>query len=605
MNGIWAVLGIEPTHDRDTVRRAYAARLKSTNPEDDAEGFQRLRAAYETALRFCRTPRPASSPPPAEPEPGPAPETEAPAEAVTPTAPRLRPSFRPAPARPVVAPADVLAGPAPMVSPAPTQRLQLEAALRRLAAMLGGRQASTPEALRAALDEILASPALEDISIYDGTERRLAQLIAAHIPASDPLIEPACEVFAWSLERRGRIAREAEAVLQRAEDLKFLRLYQSPRHPRHRAYRALAHKGSDRMRRVQAFLHPRLAKDVKGLIEAVEFRAPTAIANFDPEALAWWRAFLARPATGPVTLCISLGVALAVAALASRTGTAAPNPGVMLAVFVLSLSACGAVVLGWLYGVARPRRWWLAERQRNATLLERFGWAPLSWLFLLVAGLLPNNAIVVVLALAAALVTTWWVLVVGEPDRRPGGRGWRYRMLLAQIPPLVWWVLMADPASGPRVAQSLAFAGALAASVIGGGSQLFWYHAELTEPARRRGRLAVAAGGVLAALALVAAAQRLLPVPVMAALIAAYVFAHRPIVANLRGVALQVRYWIGVIAVLTLPSAGVALHWSVAIQASLWLMLTTTAGLLFSWTQDQPPLLKRRKAGPKAAPLKR
>ena len=604
MNGIWAVLGIEPTHDRDTVRRAYAARLKSTNPEDDAEGFQRLRAAYETALRFCRTPAPAAPPPPAEPEIVSPPETGAPTEAQTPPASPPRPSFRPAPARPVMAPADVLSSPAPVVPLAATQRLQLEAGLRRLAALLAGRQASTPETLRTALDEILASPALEDISIYDGTERRLAQLIAAHIPASDPLIEPACKVFAWSLERRGRIAREAEAVLQRAEDLKFLRLYQSPRHPRHRAYRALAHKSSDRMRRMQAFLHPRLAKDVKGLIEAVEFRAPTAIANFDPEALAWWRAFLAQPATGPIAIYVSLGVALA-AALASRTGTAAPDLGVTVAVFLLSLMACGAVVLGWLYGVARPRRRWRTERQRNATLLERFGWAPLSWLLLLASGLLPNNAVAVVLALAAALATTWWVFVVGEPDRRPGGRGWRYRMLLAQIPPLVWWIMLVDPASGPRAAQSVAFAGALAASVIGGGSQLFWYHAELIEPARRRGRLVVAAGGVLAALALAAAAQRLLPIPVMAALVATYVFAHRPIVANLRGTALQARYWVGVIAVLTLPSAGVALHWPVAIEASLWLMLTTTAGLLFSWTQDQPPLRKRKKAGPKAAPAKR
>lgn len=47
----WKILGIEPTVDTKIIKRAYASKLKIFHPEEDPEGFQMLRKAYENVLQ--------------------------------------------------------------------------------------------------------------------------------------------------------------------------------------------------------------------------------------------------------------------------------------------------------------------------------------------------------------------------------------------------------------------------------------------------------------------------------------------------------------------------------------------------------------------------
>jgi hypothetical protein len=81
----WAELGVEPTADVGAIKRAYASRLKTTRPDEDAAAFQRLRQAYEWATSQARDRRddrggPISDPPAAR-------EPVAPAAQAAPAAP--------------------------------------------------------------------------------------------------------------------------------------------------------------------------------------------------------------------------------------------------------------------------------------------------------------------------------------------------------------------------------------------------------------------------------------------------------------------------------------------------------------------------------------
>lgn len=51
---IFQVLGIEETKDEAAIKKAYRQKLSVTNPEDNPEGFKRLRTAYEEACVYAK-----------------------------------------------------------------------------------------------------------------------------------------------------------------------------------------------------------------------------------------------------------------------------------------------------------------------------------------------------------------------------------------------------------------------------------------------------------------------------------------------------------------------------------------------------------------------
>ncbi|GLY10830.1 J domain-containing protein [Pseudobacillus badius] len=51
----WDILEIEPTEELSAIKKAYARKLKVHHPEEDPAGYQRLREAYDWAVKYQKT----------------------------------------------------------------------------------------------------------------------------------------------------------------------------------------------------------------------------------------------------------------------------------------------------------------------------------------------------------------------------------------------------------------------------------------------------------------------------------------------------------------------------------------------------------------------
>jgi hypothetical protein len=570
-SGFWATLGIDPTRERAEIRRAYARRLKETNPEDDPEGFQALRAAYERALAYAgpqQTPvdresvtfetpdeddaqvhRPRRRDLPQTPETDPQ-VSEAGERAVR----RWRPADAPHRSSPSLRPHDWRA-PDPILRPrvrrARTHTVRPDAADPDEQAYLAARlelqrrledPATPPAALQDALVALLALPALESVDRHDRAEVWLAGLIADNAPRSDGLAEAAIAYFHWDESRVGARANLGARVIARRDDLRFLASIRSASAPPQRAAaEALMSPPTPRRRRAYR-LNPGLPRAVEALLATVRFQRPGVLASFDPAAVAWWDRYLSRPQLGPASLW-TLMILPALLVL-MRAGGSGVSVSVLTVTYVASLAAVGAVVLGRVYLVHWPRFIWRQRWAARAKPWARLGWAPGLIGVVLLSALVPRSFAAGLALGLAAVLAAFWALIVGDPDRRPGGRySWQARSLFSFLYLAIFWI--GAPAGLGKAAYLQMTTPVCAAAfgfVMGAGSLLQAWLRALSETARRYALGALGAAA-LAAGALLAVGWPPLVRSLAAALLVSVVLAHKTPAGVLVGDAYKVRHY--------------------------------------------------------------
>jgi TonB family protein len=173
---IWQELGIGPSTDLAEVKRAYAARLRQVHPEDDPEGFQRLREAYEAALASIQ-PAPSRPPPVVASRPALPP-------VVTPVPPQDQGGAPPPPA-PAAAPGDA----------APVDPRRLAYALIR--SVMEAPAEQRQDVIRAALNK----PGCEALDFQLAAQRAVAHNLLANFDQLRGLIDDFAAYYGWSSNR--------------------------------------------------------------------------------------------------------------------------------------------------------------------------------------------------------------------------------------------------------------------------------------------------------------------------------------------------------------------------------------------------------------------
>jgi hypothetical protein len=492
----WTVLGIAPTEDSGAIRRAYAAKLKVTRPEDDRAGFERLRGAYELALRWARK--------------------ETPIERVHP-----QPQPQPAAAAPLAPPVEK-----PVVLD--SEQETLHRAFTELHAMMAAKRGYSAEATRA-LDAILGSPALENISIEQRVQQQLSVLLASSIPASDPLLERVVTHFRWARpEAELDVAPPIAAILSRLHDLRFLEELKSDQSPYAPAFRGLQRRKTPVVSWLMAHFNKTGVPGEYQLLQAIRMHHPSLLSLLEPSAVTWWDEMASRPRVNlPIVL-----VGLIIAVLGGVVG--ASQEGVKEG--LLSVGRSGLVIAGlvaWkLYALDWPRHL-IRTRLPVPPVYLLLGWLPASVAVILLSTI-PAWSFVKWLLVIPALGIAQWAWTIGWTGH-PSQSLLRIpllRVLLYNILALMWWIGAVSNVT-PPVQLHVAVLCGLASSALGIPMAVEVWEFRLTARQRWSWLLATCGVVLIATACLFFVTHREAWVPVAAALVMVSVLMHRHFAAML------------------------------------------------------------------------
>jgi hypothetical protein len=439
---IWQTLGIPATSDVATIRKAYAGRLRECHPEEDPAGFQRLRAAYETALRAARG---AVAAAPSERPTGLSEPT-----ALTTGAPTLSVA---------VAPAE-----------ADGDNKQFEAALSNLERLLKAPGDTDAETLERALDAVLNNPGALHLGNWSGLDRRLAQLLLESIPRSDAVAATVVQRLRWNhADVATRRANEVIAVVTRVADLDVVGKLRLGTDPDARAFQLLSQAAptSWLVRRFKVFFVDQAVRD---FLQKTLPARPTLTLWLDKASVATWMRIFGRPyltRRALLAMPIFSVTALLVTFIAGKNDVITHDW--MGAALLLALFVGPILALLKVYAFSWPILLILRRLKGKAPpLWVRLGWLPASVASVVVVSIAGPGWPSAALALILSVGLVVWSSVAAYPVFIAEGLTFSQKLRLSfarNVLMLAWTGIVIWAVGLPA---GIATAGALGASEIAG-----------------------------------------------------------------------------------------------------------------------------------------
>jgi hypothetical protein len=499
---VWQALGIPPTREIGDIRRAYAARLKECHPEENPDGFQRLRTAYEAALRAARGATDAADP------------------------------LRPTAVAEAVAQRQPPASASGAISNQPTDedRRHLEDALGGLEQRLRASGDFDPATLEAALTRVLDSPGAFHVGTWSAFEQRLARVLIEAVPRSDAILETVAQRLGWArADVMTAGAKEVVAVVTRVADLATVAKLRAGTDADARAFQLFSRPAPNSwlVRRFRALF---LDRAVRRFFNETLKSRPTLTQWLDKTSVDTWLKIFGRPRVtgiGLIVMPILSTVAVAGAYIARVFGVL--SPGSRDIAVLAALSVGPSLVLLKLYAFSWPVTLLLRKFAGKPPPWMRWGWLPAAVVGVLLVSSLPAIWPAAVLAgvLSAGLIV--WATVASYPVFVAEGLGFvkKLKLVLMESALVFFWTCIVAWDVG--LAAGIATAGAFSASAIAARSLARMWKFDCPPHLRHWSLVALSMVSAAAVYVLWRSPESPLQVGFGAALVTASALLHRPV----------------------------------------------------------------------------